>query len=69
MIIARKPYNLWIPAMKLGEPSKTALRAATARAAHQVLDRGQIFTDPLAVRILGSESNHPYTRRWRQSAQ
>jgi len=35
------------------EPSKTAFAAAAHRAAHQVLEHGRIFADPLAVRILG----------------
>jgi methyltransferase (TIGR00027 family) len=35
------------------EPSRTAWMAATHRAAHQVLERGRIFSDPLALRILG----------------
>jgi methyltransferase (TIGR00027 family) len=42
--------------MKAGQPSRTALGAAGHRAAHQVLERGFIFADPLAVRILGAES-------------
>jgi methyltransferase (TIGR00027 family) len=39
--------------MQSGEPSRTARRAAFHRAAHQVLEHGRIFTDPLALRILG----------------
>ena len=35
------------------EPSRTAFAAAAYRAAHQVLEDGQIFKDPLAVPILG----------------
>ena len=35
------------------EPSRTALSAAAHRAAHQVLEAGDIFFDPLAVPILG----------------
>jgi methyltransferase (TIGR00027 family) len=38
--------------MQTGQPSRTALSAAIHRAAHQVLERGSIFSDPLAVRIL-----------------
>ncbi|MFB7874125.1 class I SAM-dependent methyltransferase [Nocardia sp. NPDC056064] len=34
-------------------PSRTALITAYARAHHQVVDRPQIFTDPLAVPLLG----------------
>ena len=37
------------------EPSRTAFAAAAYRAAHQVLERGRIFDDPLALRILGSD--------------
>ncbi len=36
-----------------GQASRTALGAAGHRAAHQVLEGGRIFSDPLAVRILG----------------
>jgi methyltransferase (TIGR00027 family) len=39
--------------MEIGQPSRTAYSAARYRAAHQILDGGEIFTDPLAVRILG----------------
>ncbi len=37
------------------EPSRTAFAAAAYRAAHQVLENGRIFDDPLAVRILGAD--------------
>jgi methyltransferase (TIGR00027 family) len=40
--------------MEHGEPSRTAYSAARYRAAHQILENGAIFTDPLAVRILGT---------------
>jgi O-methyltransferase involved in polyketide biosynthesis len=43
--------------MQAGRPSRTAWGAAGHRAAHQVLERGSIFRDPLAVRILGDEGN------------
>jgi len=36
-------------------PSRTALAAAAHRAAHQLLDAGAIFPDPLAVRVLGQD--------------
>jgi methyltransferase (TIGR00027 family) len=36
-----------------GQPSRTAFGAAAHRAAHQLLEGGAIFADPLAVRILG----------------
>jgi methyltransferase (TIGR00027 family) len=39
--------------MQPGKPSQTALGAASHRAAHQRLEHGFIFSDPLAERILG----------------
>lgn len=42
--------------MILGQPSRTAHAAATHRAAHQLLEAGRIFSDPLAVRILGRDA-------------
>jgi len=42
--------------MQSGVPSRTARAAAFHRAAHQVLEGGRIFTDPLALRILGEDS-------------
>jgi methyltransferase (TIGR00027 family) len=39
--------------MQPGQPSLTALGAATHRAAHQVLENGRIFNDPLALSIIG----------------
>lgn len=44
--------------MEESRPSRTALRVAIRRAAHQVLDRPLVFEDPLAIRILGRESSH-----------
>jgi methyltransferase (TIGR00027 family) len=41
--------------MEQGRPSRTALAAATHRAAHQILEGGLIFADPLALRILGMD--------------
>src|SRR5208283_3527559 len=37
-------------------PSRTALAAATHRAAHQILEKGCIFNDPLALPILGEDA-------------
>ena len=42
--------------MLQGQPSRTALGAAGHRAAHQMLERGFIFSDPLALRILGPDA-------------
>ncbi len=60
-------------------PSRTALAAAIHRAEHQVLERGRIFADPLALRILGLrlrtplpsglrvfEVDHPATQAWKR---
>ena len=41
--------------MQPGQPSRTALGAATHRALHQVLEGGRVFADPLAARILGKD--------------
>jgi methyltransferase (TIGR00027 family) len=41
--------------MQIGQPSRTAQRAAAHRAVHQLLEQGRIFHDPLAVRILGED--------------
>lgn len=43
--------------MKHGEASRTALGAAGHRAAHQALDRGVVFADPLALAILGGDAD------------
>jgi methyltransferase (TIGR00027 family) len=43
--------------MQHGQASVTALGAAGHRAAHQVLERGFVFADPLALRILGSDAD------------
>ncbi len=55
------------------KPSRTALAAAVHRAAHQILEQGSIFADPLALRILGQDAEtvarnaqeHPSGRRMR----
>jgi methyltransferase (TIGR00027 family) len=39
--------------MRPGQPSHTAFRAAAHRAAHQTVDGGRIFADPLAGVLLG----------------
>jgi methyltransferase (TIGR00027 family) len=41
--------------MRSEKPSRTALAAARHRAAHQVIEQGCIFSDPLAIRILGED--------------
>ncbi len=42
--------------MQDGQASVTALGAAGHRAAHQVLERGFVFVDPLALPILGADA-------------
>lgn len=39
--------------MQAGQPSITARRAAAHRVVHQLLEHGAIFSDPLALRMLG----------------
>jgi methyltransferase (TIGR00027 family) len=59
--------------MQSGEPSRTARGAAFHRAAHQILEQGRIFADPLAVAILGEDAasiareaeEHPSGRKMR----
>lgn len=43
--------------MRLGQPSRTARSAAAHRAVHQILEQGRIFTDTLALSILGEDPN------------
>ncbi len=47
-------------------PSKTALRVALRRAAHQILDAPKIFDDPLALRIVGldPEASPAHGQEW-----
>ncbi|MGC1463121.1 MAG: class I SAM-dependent methyltransferase [Terracidiphilus sp.] len=39
--------------METGRASRTALRVAIRRAAHQIIDRPLVLDDPIAVRLLG----------------
>lgn len=41
--------------METGRASKTALRVAIRRAAHQVMEKPRILDDPIAVRLVGPE--------------
>jgi methyltransferase (TIGR00027 family) len=41
--------------MQTGRASKTALRVAIRRAAHQLMDRPLVLDDPIAVRLVGPE--------------
>jgi methyltransferase (TIGR00027 family) len=49
------PYPL---PMQQAQASVTAIGAAGHRAAHQVLERGFVFADPLALRILGPDADN-----------
>jgi len=59
--------------VQTGQPSRTARAAAVHRAVHQVLEKGRIFADPLALRILGEDAaalvrdaqQNPHRRRMR----
>jgi methyltransferase (TIGR00027 family) len=58
--------------MEHGRPSKTALRVAMRRAAHQLLDRPCVLHDPIAVPLLGRDfavdtlrETHPVARAFR----
>lgn len=64
--------------VRAGSPSRTALRVATLRAAHQLLDEPIVLDDPLALQILGPEAeaemredpfqyNDPFSRGLRAS--
>jgi methyltransferase (TIGR00027 family) len=48
--------------MQRGQFSRTALGAAGHRAAHQVLEGGAIFADPLAIPILGADAEDAIAR-------
>lgn len=47
-----KPDNI----VRAGEPSRTALRVATLRAVHQLLDEPVVLDDPVALQILGPKA-------------
>jgi methyltransferase (TIGR00027 family) len=42
--------------MQEAQPSRTALRVAMRRAAHQLLDNPHVLEDPIALAIIGSEA-------------
>ena len=44
--------------MQAGEPSRTAFAAALHRGVHKVLESGRIFTDPLALRMVGETAEN-----------
>jgi methyltransferase (TIGR00027 family) len=42
--------------MEESKPSRTAMRVAMRRAAHQIMDNPRVLEDPLATRIIGPEA-------------
>jgi methyltransferase (TIGR00027 family) len=54
--------------MREASPSRTALRVAVRRAAHQVLDHPTVFNDPLALAVIGPELAAQVTSGETQSA-
>lgn len=48
--------------MEEAKPSKTALRVALRRAAHQIVDSPLVFEDPLAIRIAGQAAQDEIAR-------
>lgn len=78
MRLRRALEDIWFIAclytrfMESGRPSKTALRVATRRAAHQILDQPPVLDDPIAVPLLGAQFSidreremHPVSRAFR----
>jgi methyltransferase (TIGR00027 family) len=58
--------------MEKGKASRTALRVAIRRAAHQLIDQPRVLDDPIAVRLIGPEfardmerAMHPVARDFR----
>lgn len=51
------PPSLRLRPMHEGQASVTAVGAAGHRAAHQILERGIVFADPLALPILGPDAD------------
>ena len=58
--------------MQTGRASRTALRVAIRRAAHQLIDQPRVLDDPIAVRLIGpgfardmERAMHPVARDFR----
>src|SRR5579859_7444329 len=58
--------------MEKGKPSRTALRVAIRRAAHQIADPPSVLNDPIALRLIGpgyendlERAMHPVGRDFR----
>jgi methyltransferase (TIGR00027 family) len=54
--------------MRDSVPSRTVLRVALRRAAHQALDSPKVLDDPLAVRIVAAEAAEIYGNRSKHQA-
>lgn len=52
--MASNPTPAPSPIVRQGEPSRTALRVASLRAVHQLLDEPLILADPIALPLLGA---------------
>lgn len=70
--MVRGMWSSTLVCMETGKASKTALRVAMRRAVHQVMDQPCVLTDPIAVRLLGSQfvldearERHPIARAFR----
>src|SRR5580698_3891263 len=61
VLLDTAPSGLYFRPMRQGQASRTAIGAAGHRAAHQVLERGIVFADPLALAILGQDADEAIT--------
>ena len=70
--IPAEPFQYTAKGMQTGKASRTALRVAIRRAAHQFADRPPVLHDPVAVQLIGNEYSrdleramHPVARDFR----
>ena len=57
MFIVNQPNrNVKLVNMQAGKPTRKTWAAESHRAAHQVIEHGCIFRDPLALRMLGMDA-------------
>src|ERR1700722_2405665 len=59
---------MYIRKMEHGRPSKTALRVAIRRAAHQLVDHPCVLNDPIALRLVGPGSDRDLERASHEAA-
>jgi methyltransferase (TIGR00027 family) len=57
IVLVRRSFTL--KTMLMGKPSRTALRVAIRRAAHQLTDKPPVLHDPIAARLLTPETVGP----------